>query len=104
MILLDALQIARLLIKKELQQNPEKQYKKKGRTISLKDVLDLFDRLISWVYPELTDEDIVKVMRCKQCRHHKKVKGDKYNTFKWVCALNGEPREDSEYCNRSCEE
>lgn len=101
---LDAFQIARKLIKQELERNPDKQYKRpSGQTLALRDVLTCFERLIAWLYPELTDDDLVKVVRCKHCRHYKKVKGEKFNTFKWVCALTQENRKENGFCDRGCE-
>ena len=98
MRLLDGFQITKWLLQKELEANPEKRYKKSnGQVFYLKDVLVMFNKLVSWVYPDLTDEDIVRVIRCKRCIHHKKING------KMCCSITGKAKENAGYCDEGCE-
>lgn len=43
-------------------------------------VTEELSKLKSWVYPDLTTEDMVAVTRCKNCRHYKEYK--KKDAFK----------------------
>ena len=100
----DAFCISMLMIKKELRDNPDKQYRKKsGITIKLKDVLNCYSRLLDILYPDLTDNDIVKVVRCKNCGHRCKVPGPKPTQKIWVCSFSQERTPDDGFCHKGYE-
>lgn len=104
MKIIDAFKISIAMIKKELKVNPEKQYKRSsGEVIKLKDVLSCYLRLSDLLYPELTDNDVVKVIRCKKCRHYCQVEGAKKTQRVWACGLSGERTPADGFCHKGCE-
>ena len=61
------------MVKKELEQNPQKCFvSSSGEKIFLSDIQEEFKRIISWLYPKLDSSDICIVVRCKNCKHYKK--------------------------------
>lgn len=56
--------------------------------------------LKGWAYPQLTTEDIVRVVRCKKCKHYKKYKkkDDRKSVPFYACSLNMIKRPEDFYC------
>lgn len=62
-------------------------------------------RLKGWAYPQLTTEDIVRVVRCKHCRYYKKYKkkDDRKALPFYACSLNKVKRPEDFYCGEGIE-
>lgn len=56
--------------------------------------------LKGWAYPQLTTEDMVRVVRCKKCKNYKKYKkkDDRKSQPFWACSLTKIKRDPDFYC------
>ena len=62
-------------------------------------------KLKGWAYPELSTEDIVRVVRCAKCKYYKqyKKKGDPKAAPFYACSLNMLKRAADFYCGEGKE-
>lgn len=57
---------------KTLEELPDKTLKSKtGKRVTLKEVAALLRTIVHWCHPELSEQDIQKVVRCEKCKHYK---------------------------------
>lgn len=63
-------------------------------------IIEELSKLCGWAYPQLTTEDIQKVVRCKKCRYYKKYKkkNDRKSAPFYACSLNMIKRPEDFYC------
>lgn len=89
------------VLKKALKDNPGKTFtNKQGQTVTIEEVAQGLESVVKWIHPELTTEDIVRVVRCERCQHYKtyKKKGAfKATPFK-ACELDMKRRPPMFYC------
>lgn len=67
--------------------------------------IDELTKLKGWAYPELTTDDIVRVVRCSKCKNYKKYKkkGDPKAAPFYACSLNMTKRDPDFYCKDGME-
>lgn len=99
--MVDVYRIAIKVLKRSSKENPEKTFtNQKGETVTIQEVVSGLESVVKWIHPEITTEDIVRVVRCKKCRHYKtyKKKGAfKATPFK-ACSLDMKKRDPMFYC------
>lgn len=97
----DLMRLAVKLLKKIEKEAPQKSFTNaSGEKATLSDVIGSLERLVKWMYPELSPEDIEKVVRCKRCRFYKryKKKGSlKGQTFR-ACSKDMQKRDPMFFC------
>lgn len=65
-----------------------------------KSLLNSWNKLKSWAYPQLTTDDMQIVIRCKNCRHYKRYKqkdNPKAAPF-WACSKTKTKRDPDFFC------
>ncbi len=101
MRLRDSLRITVKLLKQVEAENPQRRFKNaEGEKVLITDVLSSMSKLSEWVDHELSSDELVKVVRCKQCRYYKKYrKKDAYKqaTF-YACSKDMQKRKPDFYC------
>lgn len=71
----DVYKVAIRCLKQLDKQNPNKTFRNSnGESLSLKQVISEISRVAAWMYPELSGDEIVKVVRCKDCQNFKTYK------------------------------
>lgn len=64
------------------------------------EVANRLEKVLHWTYPDLSTEDIVKVIRCKDCMYYKKYR--KKSPYKsvafYACSLTKTKREPTFFC------
>ena len=77
-----------------------------GEHVTISDVADNLEHIANWMYPELSTEDIAKVVRCKKCRYYKKYK--KKGTLKgaafYACSKDMQKRDPMFFCKEGEEQ
>ncbi len=68
-------------------------------------IIQGLERLRDWAYPDLSTEDIEKVVRCKRCRYYKRYKKKKDRTAApfYACSLTRTKRPEDFYCKDGVE-
>ena len=75
-----------------------------GNTYEVKDILKqnncVFNKLLGWLYKDLTDECIEKITRCYDCQYYKKYKkkGAVKGAAFYACSINKVKRRPDFYC------
>lgn len=80
--------------------------KKSARNaIEAAQVMDDLTRLKGWAYPNLTTDDIVRVVRCRRCKHYKKyrLKNDRKTKPFYACSLTKIKRPEDYFCKDGAE-
>lgn len=69
-------------------------------TVKVKDLVTSLTKLLGWLYKDLTDESIEKIIRCYDCRYYKKYKkkGAVKGTAFYACSLDKTKRRPDFYC------
>ena len=80
---------------------PDKKYtNKSGESATIYDVIAMLKNVSSWMYKNMSTDDICKVVRCKNCRHYKKYK--KKDDFKakpfYACNLDMKQKPPDFFC------
>lgn len=81
--------------------NPDKVFtNKSGDRLTADDVAKSIEKVSSWMYRDLSSEDIEKVVRCKNCINYKrfKKKGDIKSPAFYACRLDMKKRDPMFYC------
>ena len=69
-------------------------------TVKVKDLVASLNKLLGWLYKDLTDECIEKIVHCYDCRYYKKYKKKgsfKSSTF-YACSIDKAKRRPDFYC------
>lgn len=99
--MVDVYKIAIKVLRSKQKETPNKTFTNKdGCTVTIQEVLSGLENIVKWIHPELTTEDIARVVRCKKCRYYRtyKKKGAfKATPFK-ACSLDMKRRDPMFYC------
>lgn len=72
MRLITLLTMAKRIIRRRLEENPEGKFKTPDGIISYQQAVDELDNLIQWTHPGLDGSGVIKVVHCKDCKHLEK--------------------------------
>lgn len=101
MRVVDLYKLAIKLLKRQQAENPQKKFTSpSGEVVYIGDIVNALEKVVSWIHPELSSDDIAKVVRCNRCKHYKtyRKKGAfKPQTFK-ACCLDMRPRDPMFFC------
>ena len=88
------------ILKKYDKEHPRAVFDVDDNTVKVKDLMASLNKLLGWLYKDLTDENIEKVTRCYDCQYYKKYK--KKGTMKgatfYACRLDKAKRRPDFYC------
>lgn len=67
----DMLRLAVKLLREKAKEQPKRRFiNSSGQKAEIGEIADHISNLASWVYPDLSTEDITKVVRCKNCKYY----------------------------------
>lgn len=93
--------LALKVLKQEAKANPGKSYiNSDGEKATVEDVIAAIQKLSAWVWPDFTSEELVKVVRCKNCLHFKQYRkkdDPKAPPFR-ACSSNRNQRDPDFFC------
>ena len=106
MRMLDVFKLAAKLLREQAKTQPNRVFENaSGDKITAADVATEIEKLTKWMYPDLSCEDIAKVVRCRNCQHFKKYRKKgafKATTFQ-ACEYDKDKRDPEFYCKRGLE-
>lgn len=88
------------ILKKYDKEHPKAVFEADGSIVKIKDLVTSLNKLLGWLYKDLTDENIEKIIRCYDCRYYKKYKKKgavKGVTF-YACSIDKAKRRPDFYC------
>lgn len=88
------------IIKLYSQEHPEAQFMTDGKSIKATELLDPLNKLLGWLYKDLTSESIERITRCRDCRYYKKYKkkGDIKAAPFYACSHDKQRRRPDFFC------
>ena len=88
------------ILKRYDKEHPRAVFDVDDNTVKVKDLVASLNKLLGWLYKDLTDECIEKVTRCYDCQYYKKYK--KKGTVKgaafYACSIDKVKRRPDFYC------
>lgn len=104
--MIDIYKVAIRCLKQLYKENPNKTFHNpQGESLTLKQVITELSQVAAWMYPELSSDEITKVVRCKNCQNFRtyKQKGAlKPRPFQ-ACRYNLDQRDPEYYCKNGLE-
>lgn len=97
----DVYKVTLRVLRKQLKETPDKVFTgPSGEKVTLESVYGYLKQISSWVYPELSTDDIAKVIRCKKCKHYKKYrkKGSANRATFQACELDKQVKDPLFFC------
>ena len=97
----DIYKLAIRMLKKQQKETPNKTFTSpSGEKVTIQDIIRGLDNITGWLYPNLTPEDVTRVVRCKNCCYYKTYKRKGYKKavkFK-ACSKDMKRRDPMFYC------
>lgn len=97
----DLYKLAIKLLSRLEKEEPKRSYTNKaGESATVTDVIDTLKKTSSWMYPDLSTDDIAKVIRCKNCKYYRKYKkkGDLKSSAFYACSQDMRKRPPDFFC------
>ena len=88
------------ILKSYDKEHPRAVFEVDGNTVKIKDLVASLNKLVSWLYKDLTDESIEKITRCYDCQYYKKYKkkGSVKGAIFYACSLDKTKRRPDFFC------
>lgn len=88
------------ILKKYDKEHPKAVFEVDGSIVKIKDLVASLNKLVGWLYKDLTDESIEKITRCYDCQHYKKYKkkGSVKGAVFYACRLDKTKRRPDFFC------
>lgn len=81
-------------------EHPKTTFNVENKTIKVKDIIASLNKLMGWLYKDLTTESIKRVIHCYDCKYYKKYKkrGDIKAVSFYACSKDRNKRRPDFYC------
>lgn len=81
-------------------EHPKATFDADGVAVKIKDIVGSLNKLLGWLYKDLTTESLERVVRCYDCRYYKKYKkrGDIKAVAFYACSKDRNKRRPDFYC------
>ena len=88
------------ILKAYSKEHPNVVIEEDGTTIKTKDLISSLNKLLGWLYKDLTTESIERVVHCYDCRYYKKYKkrGSLKSASFYACSQDRKRRRPDFYC------
>lgn len=81
-------------------EHPRATFEVDGNVVKVKDLVASLNKLLKWLYKDLTTDNIEKITRCYDCRYYKKYKrkGASKGPAFYACSLDKAKRRPDFFC------
>ena len=81
-------------------EHPKETFEIDGSIVKVKDIVTAMNKLLGWLYKDLTTDNIEKITRCYDCKYYKKYrkKGDMKSACFYACSQDKKHRRPDFYC------
>lgn len=88
------------ILKEYSKEHPDDTFEVDGKTVKVRDLVAALNKLLGWLYKDLTTESIERITRCYDCKYYKKYRKKgavKGNTF-YACSIDKKKRRPDFFC------